>query len=90
MPEQTEDDGDLQYPLVKVTYVVQYQVHRQPGTWWEAQADGTTDLNEAIEFSQKLATGKASPRGNPRASVSATRIAQTTKTTVIIQGEKSV
>ncbi|MGW7100445.1 hypothetical protein [Streptomyces sp. NPDC054838] len=87
MSEQDNTENP-QYPLVEVSYVVQYQTKSRPGTWWEAQVEATPDLDEAIKFSQELLTGKASPRGNPRAFVSATRIAQTTKTTVIIQGDK--
>ncbi|MFD7835649.1 hypothetical protein [Streptomyces sp. NPDC059761] len=84
------DIENLQYPLVDVKYVVQYQTRSEPGIWWDARPEETADLDKAIEFSGRLAAGFDKPRGNPRAFVTATRIAQTTSTTVIVQGGKGV
>jgi hypothetical protein len=80
-------DGNVVYPSVAIEYIVQYQTRREPGIWWEAQADSTPSLAEAQDLSRRLMTGAAKPRGNDRAFVTKTRIAERVVTTTIVEGE---
>ncbi|MCZ1012061.1 hypothetical protein [Streptomyces lydicus] len=81
------DDRNPVYPLVEIEYTVQFQTRKDPHVWWEAQANSTTDLAAAQDFSRRLMTGAERPRGNPKAFVTQTRIAQKVTTVTIVEGE---
>ncbi|MGW1436812.1 hypothetical protein ACWD7M_16375 [Streptomyces griseus] len=82
--EKQEQD---QYPQSETVYTVQYQEHRKPDIWWDARAQATSDLDEALALKAALENGTERPRGNPRASVAKARVAMAHTTTSIIIGE---